>query len=113
VYSMILDDSSATGSYPKTLDASTLNPSDSSRLSSRKPTLVTDRPEQGLQVSRGRYRIDRRALQRLWSSISKVTVVDRIALVGVIVVVGMLLLAVQRYCANKRLANRRRNNDES
>jgi hypothetical protein len=34
-------------------------------------------------------------------------------LVGLIVVVGMLLLAAQRYIANKRLANNRQNNDGS
>jgi hypothetical protein len=37
------------------------------------------------------------------------TVVGRIALVGLIVVLGMLFLAAQRYFANKRLANKRRN----
>jgi hypothetical protein len=38
---------------------------------------------------------------------------NRASLVGLIVVLGMLLLAAQRYFANKRLANKRRNNDES
>jgi hypothetical protein len=37
---------------------------------------------------------------------------DGISLVVVIVAVGMLLLAAQRYFANKRLANKRRNSDE-
>jgi len=35
-----------------------------------------------------------------------------IAVFGVVIVVGMLLLATQRYIANKRLANERRNKDE-
>jgi hypothetical protein len=37
---------------------------------------------------------------------------DEIEVVGVIIVVGMLLLAAQRYFANKRLANKRRNTDQ-
>jgi hypothetical protein len=41
------------------------------------------------------------------------TVLGRIALDGLIVVVGMLLLAAQWHSANKRLANKRRNNDAS
>jgi hypothetical protein len=41
------------------------------------------------------------------------TVLGRIALIGLIIVVGLLLLAAQRYFANKRLANKRRNKDES
>jgi hypothetical protein len=38
---------------------------------------------------------------------------ERIALVSLIIVVGLLLLAAQRYCANKRLANKPWNKDES
>lgn len=36
---------------------------------------------------------------------------DRIELVSLIIVIGMLILAVQRFFANKRLANRRKNPD--
>ena len=36
---------------------------------------------------------------------------DKIELVSVIIVVGMVILAVQRYFANKRLVNRRRDPD--
>jgi hypothetical protein len=36
----------------------------------------------------------------------------RIALYGAIVIVVLLVLAAQRYIANKRLANNRRNKDE-
>jgi uncharacterized membrane protein YidH (DUF202 family) len=39
--------------------------------------------------------------------------VDGISLVVVIVAVGMLVLAAQRYFANKRLANKRRNSNQS
>jgi hypothetical protein len=42
-----------------------------------------------------------------------IPVLDKIELVSLIVVVGMLLLAAQRYFANKRLANKRRNSDQS
>jgi len=41
------------------------------------------------------------------------TVLGRIALIGLIIVVGMLVLAAQRYFANKRLANKGRNSDQS
>lgn len=37
---------------------------------------------------------------------------DRIAIFGVIIILGLLLLAEQRYCANKRLANKTQNRDE-
>jgi hypothetical protein len=37
---------------------------------------------------------------------------DEIELVSLIIVAGMLLLAAQRYFANKRLANKRRNSDQ-
>jgi hypothetical protein len=40
-------------------------------------------------------------------------VMDGISLVVLIVAAGMLFLAMQRYFANKRLANKRRNNDQS
>jgi hypothetical protein len=36
----------------------------------------------------------------------------RIALYGAIVIVILLVLAAQRYIANKRLANNRKNKDE-
>jgi len=36
----------------------------------------------------------------------------RIALYGAFVIVVLLVLAAQRYIANKRLANNRRNKDE-
>jgi hypothetical protein len=36
-----------------------------------------------------------------------------IAIIGIVIVAGMLLLATQRYIANKRLANKRRNKDEN
>jgi hypothetical protein len=36
----------------------------------------------------------------------------RIAIFGLIIAVGLLILAAQRYVANKRLANKRRNPDE-
>jgi hypothetical protein len=39
--------------------------------------------------------------------------VDGISLAVVIVAAAMLVLAAQRYFANKRLANERRNNDQS
>jgi hypothetical protein len=35
-----------------------------------------------------------------------------IALAGLIIAVGLLMLAAQRHIANKRLANERRNKDE-
>jgi len=37
--------------------------------------------------------------------------IDTIELVSVIIVIGMLILVLQRYFANKRLVNRRRNPD--
>jgi hypothetical protein len=37
---------------------------------------------------------------------------DEIELGSLIIVAGMLLLAAQRYFANKRLANKRRNSDQ-
>jgi len=40
------------------------------------------------------------------------TLMARIALYGAIVIVVLLVLAAQRYIANKRLANNRRNRDE-
>jgi len=36
-----------------------------------------------------------------------------IALAGLIIAVGLLMLAAQRQIANKRLANERRNRDEN
>jgi hypothetical protein len=36
-----------------------------------------------------------------------------VALIGIIIAVGLLMLAAQRHIANKRLANKRRNPDES
>ena len=59
-------------------------------------------------------RIDCGALHQLWFffPLGK-TVLLRIALVGLIIVVGLILLAAQRYCANQRLANKRRNKNES
>jgi hypothetical protein len=36
-----------------------------------------------------------------------------VALIGIIIAVGLLMLAAQRHIANKRLANKRRNHDES
>ena len=35
----------------------------------------------------------------------------RVAIIGLIIAVGLLLVAAQRYIANKRLANKRWNND--
>jgi hypothetical protein len=35
----------------------------------------------------------------------------RIAIFGLLIALGPLLIAAQRYIANKRLANNRRNND--
>ena len=57
-------------------------------------------------------RIDARMLGS-YRLVHEETVLGTIALVGLIVVLGMLLLAAQRYFANKRLANKRRNKDES
>jgi hypothetical protein len=37
----------------------------------------------------------------------------KIVWAGIIIAVGLLLLAAQRYIANKRLANQRRNPDDS
>ena len=61
----------------------------------------------------GFRRIDYRVLQQLLSSCVARNAVDGISLVVVIVAVGMLVLAAQRYFANKRLANKRRNTDQS
>jgi hypothetical protein len=68
-------------------------------------------PEQGIKYKL--CRIDGPSLQQLWSRQRGRTVLERIALIGLIIVVGMLLLAAQRYFANKRLATKRRNKDES
>jgi hypothetical protein len=37
--------------------------------------------------------------------------VGTIAIIGIVIAAGLLLLAAQRYIANKRLANRRPNRD--
>jgi uncharacterized protein involved in exopolysaccharide biosynthesis len=43
-----------------------------------------------------------------WNEVKWVT---RIAIFGLLIALGLLLLAGQRYLANKRLANERRNKD--
>ena len=76
--------------------------------------LPKNRPIFGLGPSFGEPqdgRIDGR-VSGSYRLVHEETALGRIALVGLIVVLGMLLLAGQRYFANKRLANKRRNNDE-